>query len=160
YRAALQSHATTADDAKAVASLPAGPKNPVNANPSVQVQEPLAVVLGLVNQPVAAASIQLNTSICNLDRTSTDAKKFDLQAVVMHEINEVLGFGSLLDGVSNGTATSTGAVFADDLFRYSAPNARSFTTSATAQAFFSFDGGQTNIAQFNQKAGDDFGDWI
>jgi hypothetical protein len=46
-----------------------------------------------------------------------------------------------------------------DLFRYSAPGARGFSTSGTATAYLSIDGGITDLVDFNQNSGADFGDW-
>ena len=158
YRSALVSHATTADDATAIASLPDQTNNPVNNDPQVRIKAPLGRALGF-NTP-GGGTISLNTSICNLDQTSAqDSSKYDLQAVIAHEIDEVIGFGSRLDGVNNGDPVPTGNVAADDLFRYDQNGARSFSTSATDQAYFSIDGGSTNLARFNQQQGGDFGDW-
>jgi hypothetical protein len=75
--------------------------------------------------------------------------------VTEHEIDEVLGLGSSLPGVPNGT------IFPEDLFRYDASGTkiRNFTTSSTATAFVSING-TTNLAQFhNKNDGADFGDW-
>jgi hypothetical protein len=70
-----------------------------------------------------------------------------------HEIDEVLGLGSALPSIPSGNP------FPEDLFRYDSTGARSFTTTATAQAFFSING-TTDLAQFdNQNDGGDFGDW-
>ncbi len=59
YRAALVSHATTADDAAALAHLPAGSANPVNNNQNVKLDLPLARALGFsaVPPPVAAGAL-------------------------------------------------------------------------------------------------------
>ncbi len=53
YRAALVSHATTADDAAALAHLPAGSANPVNNNQNVNLELPLARALGFSAAPPA-----------------------------------------------------------------------------------------------------------
>jgi hypothetical protein len=79
--------------------------------------------------------------------------QFSLFATVEHEIDEVLGLGWSLPAVPFGT------IFPEDLFRYDATGHRSFTTSSTAQAFFSINT-TTDLAQFdNQNDGGDFGDW-
>ena len=95
----------------------------------------------------------------NLDRTSTDLYKYDLMAVASHEIDEVLGLGSALNGLSNGTASPTGAVWGMDLYRYDQSGTRSFNATLSSQAYFSINGGATDLAQFNQTAGGDFSDW-
>ena len=47
----------------------------------------------------------------------------------------------------------------EDLFRYDAGGARIYSTNAGASSYFSLDG-LTNLAQFNQVASGDFGDWL
>src|ERR1035437_2646234 len=44
-----------------------------------------------------------------------------------------------------------------DLFHYSAPGVRDF--SGTTPGYFSINGGQTNLNNFNTNPGGDFGDW-
>ncbi len=162
YLAALVSHATTADDGTALAHLPAGALNPVNGNAGVSLNLPLARALGFNVVPPAGQSdgtISLKTSIMNFTRTSINPTNFSLFATVSHEIDEVLGFGSALNGLTNGAAAPTGAVAPEDLFRYAQNGARSFTTALNAASFFSLDG-TTDLAQFNQFQGGDFGDWL
>jgi hypothetical protein len=82
---------------------------------------------------------------------------FDAQAVVEHEIDEVLGLGSILDV---GTPKS---IKPEDLFRYSADSGSpqlSLNASATATSYFSIDGGVTPIISFNQNPSADRGDWL
>ncbi len=80
-------------------------------------------------------------------------------AVTQHEIDEALGFASALNGLSNGAPAPTGPVFPEDLFRYDQNGSRTLTTDINAQAFFSINGGATDLARFNQDAGGDFSDW-
>ncbi len=159
YRAKLASHATSAADMTALASLPTGTANPVDSSSSINIQVANAVALGL-GSGTASGTVSLNTSICNLSRTNIDPTKFDLLAVTAHEIDEVLAFGSALNGSSNGSPAPTGAVWGDDLYRYSSSGVRSFDTNAGSNAYFSIDGGVTNLAQFNQQQGGDFSDWV
>src|SRR5262249_33735920 len=115
-----------------------------------------------VNPPASDGTITLNTSICNLDRTSVqDPNKFDLQSVTSHEIDEILGFGSVIGGpsVMNGDPVPTGRGQPDDLFRYDQNGNRTFDTQLATQAYFSIDGGTTQLARFNQAGGNDWGDW-
>ncbi len=168
YRSALDSHKTTANDTTALGSLPNTTNDPVNNNERIFVRSPLARALGFSAPSAGGAAgdgtITLNTSICNLDRTSAqDSTKYDLQAVTAHEIDEILGFGSSLDASNNGVAVPTGNIKPDDLFRYDQNGARSYSSTATDQAYFSIDGGTTQLARFNQthtaaNAGD-YGDW-
>jgi hypothetical protein len=75
---------------------------------------------------------------------------YDAQRLTEHEIDEVLGFGSRLD-------TSNGNNRPQDLFSWSSPGARNI--SKTGTRYFSIDGGNTPIVNFNQTANLDFGDW-
>ncbi len=117
--------------------------------------------LGFSGYDIASDStISLNTSLMNLSRSgSQDSQKYDLMAVASHEIDEVLGLGSALNGLSNGAAAPTGAIGSLDLFRYSANGTRSFNTSQSTAAYLSADGGKSYIVYFNQTQGGDFHDF-
>jgi hypothetical protein len=162
YRSALVSHATTPDDATALAYLPAGADNPVNDNSQMTLKFPLARALGFSGANPSPgdsdATVYLNTSVMNLSSTLTDSTNYSLFATVSHEMDEALGFGSLLNGAVNGDPAPTGPVLPEDLFRYDQSGNRSLTTSLNATAYFSLDG-SNNLAQFNQYDGGDFGDW-
>jgi hypothetical protein len=166
YLAALEAHATSAADAVALASLPAGADNPVNGGTTLDIRAPLARALGYgdasnANIPMDS-TISLNTSICNLARPDANAADFDLLAVTLHELDEALGGGSALDG-SDQNASPPAMITPLDLFRYASAGVRSYSTEAPTgvanQAYFSIDGGVTDLANFNQDAGGDFGDW-
>ena len=167
YYDALGTHSTSANDTTAIASLPNQTNDPVNNQDRIDIRSPLARALGF-NAPsqggtAGDGTITLNTAICNLDRTSVqDPAKYDLQAVVSHEIDEILGFGSAIGGpsVTNGDPVPTGRVMPDDLFRYDETGARTFDTQLATQAYFSIDGGTTRLARFNQTGGGDWGDWF
>ena len=94
----------------------------------------------------------------NLTRTSIDPSLFDLFAVAAHEIDEVLGLISALDGLANDDPAPTGDVKVMDLFRYDENGNRSFNIASSSQAYFSLDG-QTQLVRFNQDARGDFHDW-
>jgi hypothetical protein len=165
-RADLAAKATTPDALAAVASLPVQTNNPTNNNANVRLSSANARALGINFSPPAGTPdslITLNTSICNLSRASNDPTKYDLMAVASHEMDEALGFGSVLDLMPDGSPTPTGAVTLDDMFRYDQFGSRSFNTLAATQAYFSVDGGVTTIAQFNQNSTaanpGDFADW-
>ncbi|HLX61025.1 MAG TPA: NF038122 family metalloprotease [Planctomycetota bacterium] len=155
YRAALASHATTADDTTALAHLPNTSSNPVNGDPNVTLATSLARALGFSADPPPGqpdSTITVNVSASNITSSDTDPNKYSLFATVSHEIDEALGFGSQLD---SGT---TGPIYPEDLYRYDNAGNRSFTRSANASSFFSLDG-TTLLAQFNQDKSGDFGDW-
>jgi len=158
YYNQLQHNQTlSAADNTAIASLPNQANNPVNGNANVTEQTALARALGYANYIGGPdGTISLNTSIMNLSRTGGQNGSFyDLQAVAMHEIDEVLGIGgpgSILPG-------TTGAVGPLDLFRYSAPGVRSFTSSSSATSYFSINGGVTDLSGFNQSGSGDYSDW-
>jgi len=162
YRAALVAHATTVDDNTAVAKLPNTTGNPVTGNPNMQLQMPLARALGL-SSSVGDGTVSLNTSIMNLSAGSTVSTNYSLFMVVSHEIDEVLGLASVLDGLSNGASVPTGPADPTDLFRYdnTMTGTRSFSTAVNAVSWFSLDGLTTNntLAQYNQEQGGDFHDW-
>ena len=77
---------------------------------------------------------------------------YDLISVLEHELDEVMGIGS---GLTDGTYPNTPEAY--DYFRYSAPGTRSFSTSGSA--YFSIDGGTTDLANFNQSGVGDYNDW-
>jgi hypothetical protein len=158
----------SASDNTALSSLPVQSTNPVTGDPNVTLTKANAEALGIfTGSSTTSASIQLNTSIINESRSGTiNPAKYDINAVVSHEMDEILGLGSALPNKSNGQPAPTGAVFVEDLFRYSqTPGTRSFSTDPSAQAYFSIDGGTTDLARFNQTSNTtagsdgDYGDW-
>ncbi len=139
YRAALVSKATTADDATALAHLPSGPGNPVNASTSMALTDPLARAMGFAANPPAGQQdgiISLNTPIMNLSAAQNNPDNYSLFATVSHEMDEVLGFGSALNNLTNGAPEPTGAVWPEDLFRYDQNGARSLTTALQCHVLF------------------------
>jgi hypothetical protein len=156
YLAALTANATSANDAIALSSLPTATAYAAfygSTNIDVTTADLRAV--GLPGNPPPGkpdGSIGLNTSITDVGSPGTSGQ-FSLFATTEHEINEVLGVGSALP------TPPSSSPFAEDLFRYDNSGNRSFTLSATAQAYFSIDG-TTLLKQFdNQNDGSDFGDW-
>jgi len=88
-----------------------------------------------------------------------------LFATVEHEIDEVLGLGSALN-----STTTPAMPLTEDLFRWHSAGTRSYAADAsttnpcgasTPAAFFSIDGGTTDVDDFNNcNNGGDYGDWI
>ncbi len=146
---------------EAFASLPAGPDTGINNNASdvMLTAANLAAIGDTKDSKIAIADNSgYDGSISvNLANASGEA---DLQSTVEHEIDEVLGIGGW------GSAIVEGALPADvgsmDLYRYSQPGVRSFSNDTNESAYFSIDGGYTEIVYFNQTNntdGEDFGDW-
>ncbi len=75
---------------------------------------------------------------------------YDFQGVAAHEIGEVLGRLTGLQGRPSDASLL-------DLLRYSAPGVHSF--SGSKAAYFSIDGGVTNLGDFNHSGGGDRSDW-
>ena len=157
----MVSHATSADDATALAHLPSAQVNPVNQNSDVLLTGPLARALGFNKKPTSRpydSIIYLDTGDMNLTRPDADPNKYDIVSTVEHEMDEVLGMGSNLDDVAGGGSVLSDPVYPQDLFRYDAGGNRSYTTNINAVSYFSLDG-TTHLAQFNQDSSGDFGDW-
>ena len=183
YLSALQSHSSgDANDVSALASLPAGPNNPADGTSSMQVTTANLRALGFTAPPSLTASgvpagtpgapgtydgviVMSNAPgtfyYSNLGGTQP-SNEYNFYTAVEHQVNEVLGLGSGL--VTNGpTLSSTGAE-PEDLFRYSAPGVHSYGPLGTAGmtgAYFSVNGGVTNLNTFNNLAnGSEAGSWV
>lgn len=163
YLKALTASKTSASDTTALAHLPSTTNNPVTNNADMLVHSALAKALGLaaslnIASTASDGTVSLNTSLMNLSRTGTQsATKYDLQTVAMHEIDEVLGFGSTMgQGLASPYSTYPSP---EDLFRYTKTGTRSFTTTTTALAYFSIDG-TTLLDQFNNTGSGDYADWV
>ena len=156
-RSELVAGATTTTDATALAHLPNTPTEPVLNQANVLVKSNNVLALNPSSTLTAPnCTVSLNTSICNLSRTSINPSLYDLAGVTAHEIDEVLGMGSALDP-GNGLTS----ILMEDLFRYDQNGVRSYTTSSSVSSYFSLDG-TTDLAPFyqNQVSGSgDYGDW-
>ena len=158
YRNALATTGTSANDAVALTFLPNTANNPVNSNTQMSLPLALQRALGFSTPGVPwDASIVLNTTLMTLDRNDPMVPgTYDLQQVMYHELNEVLGFTSALNGVPNSPITvPSGSIQAADLFRYKASGTRSFTSDVNEAAYLSINGGVTVLANFNTNQGGD-----
>lgn len=145
-----------ATDTTALSHLPIAATNPVNGSASINVKTAELRALGYTGVPPIGGydgTIGLNTSLTT-PGSSGSSLQYSLLAVTEHEIDEVLGLGSDVNGTGFFTDPAP-----EDLFRYDSTGARSYTNNTSAQAFFSIDG-TTDLAQFdNQGDGGDWGDW-
>lgn len=150
-----------ADQATALASLPIQTNNPLTGNTNVYINTADIKALGGPGLTGVLAPdsrnydgiISLNTHITTPGSPGSTLQ-YSLAPVVMHEIDEVLGLGS---AIPNFNGLPYNGSFPEDLYRYSASGVRSFTL---ASAYFSIDGGVTNLVNFNNAgSGSDYGDW-
>lgn len=138
--AALGGDATSASDAKAVASLLAQPP----PNGTILLTTAQAKALGY-SQTGIDATIEFSSSYQFATSRNSDGSTpqgfYDLIGVAEHEIGHALGFVSSFD---LGGAVYTPTLL--DEFRYTAQNARA---TSTGSAFYSLNNGAASIASFS-----------
>lgn len=147
--------------ATAIVNLDSG--NDANGRNNMAVAYGQALLLSQYGLPTPSfasnASININSNQ-TFDFTQPAGSNFDLIGGIEHELDEVLGgggAGSVLNSLSNFFFSNKYGSL--DLYRYSAPDTPSFSTSSTDSSYLSIDGGTTSIAAFNQNSGGDFGDF-
>jgi hypothetical protein len=158
YISALKADATTTNDTSANASLPT---NPLSTNIIPASADGRAVAL---NTPPAMFAngtvgnggpydgiVTLNSARPFQFTRPTGASSYDALRSTEHEIDEVLGLGSHLNGGGNDLRPQ-------DLFSWSASGTRNL--KSVGSRYFSIDSGNTDIVDFNQNSGGDFGDWL
>ena len=171
YRAALAADATSANDSTALANTLGGATNPVTGSTFITLKTAnaravgLSAPMGTFTDPLSGCVGYTGDSCIGLDLSITNdtergfSSGYSLITVVEHEINEALGLGSSLTG--NGNPANPAP---EDLFRWSGAGTRGFATNACGgepTAYFSIDGGATNLDGFNNCAnGADYGDWV
>lgn len=170
-RSHLASHATSADDATALANLPNQDADPLtNTTNGVYVSTSLARALGFNAPSAMDVEIGLHLDIMNRQHgvyTDPVNQRIDLMSVTEHEIDEGLNIGG------GGTGPDIATLPPDpnfppvfgisvlDLFRFGDDGTRFEDQDPTKHAYFSLDGHHM-IDEFNQFGyrGGDYGDWI
>ena len=161
YISALRAHATSGNDTMANASLPATALS-ANVDPSGANGR----AIGLNTPPGVSANgkvgsgpsfiydgvITLNSSDPFQFTRPVNSGNYDAQRSTEHEIDEVLGLGSHVNGGGRNLDEP------QDLFSWSSSGTRNLTSSGTR--YFSIDSGTTDIIDFNQDPSGDFGDWL
>ena len=167
WRAAMIANANAnPGNSYAVAAAASLPGNDPIGNGEIVVNTANARALGLTaNTAVDSFLTFSNAAVFEYDGVATSGA-VDFLDVAAHELDEGLGIGSALTGLLNNAPVPSGYYAAEDYFRYSAASTRDITTNPSAVVYFSYDGGNTNLAQFNQKysaLGDsnlDRNDWV
>jgi hypothetical protein len=152
-RAALVADAKSADDAQAVAHLPA--TDPTGGATFV-MSNAEAKALGLLAANATGLDGYVgfnNTASYTFDPANRAvAGKYDFIGLASHEITEIMGrYGLGQNGASSGRYSPI------DLFRYL--SAGNLDLVPTNGAYFSIDGGTTVINTFNGTGGGDLSDW-
>ena len=108
--------------------------------------------------------ITLNTGLSLNYTTTAVSGQYSAIAAFEAQVNEILGGGgqgSVLNSIpAGGSKSAYPNVGVLDLYRYSAPGVPSFSSASGTYAYFSVDGGNTDIMQFNSNASYDLGDWV
>jgi hypothetical protein len=154
-RNALVGTATSTADATAVASLPV---NDPSHGGNFDVGTADAKALGLM--PGSSGAIDGWVGFSNMANTFTfDPNnrvvpgQYDFIGTAFHEITEVMGRYADLGSFSSYSHAYSGM----DLFRYAGAGIRELVGGTSS--YFSIDGGNTNLDNFNTSPSGDYGDW-
>jgi hypothetical protein len=156
YIGALVKDATTASDATANARLPESP-----FDTAVYASSANGRAVGLGTSPYSFVdgvpydgTVTINSGQPVTFVRPPTSGTFDAQTVTEHEIDEILGLGSYLN---ENFGSLPRHLQPQDLFSWSAPGVRNVLPSG--MRYFSIDGGNTDLVEFNQDPNGDFGDW-
>jgi len=145
---ALKTTGLSATQVAAYATLPAS--SPMNGTLDIATAE--AKALGLTNYTGLDGYIGISNVYPFSDAVGQTpaSNQYYLIGVLTHEVTEVMGRDSYLDD----TPAAYGVM---DLFRYSAAGVRQ--TGTGSPAYFSINGGSTDLGDWNTNPSGDFGDW-
>ncbi|MDB5293343.1 MAG: hypothetical protein JWL69_4584 [Phycisphaerales bacterium] len=153
-KTALITDAKSVNDATAIANLPlAYPVVGTNFVMSNAEAKALGLLAGNAAGIDGYVGFDSTASYTFDPNNRAVAGKYDFFGLASHEITEVMGRYGL---GQNGAAT--GRFSPIDLFRYS--SAGNLDTTPANGAYFSIDGGTTNINTFNGTGGGDLSDWV
>jgi hypothetical protein len=161
-RSALVADAVSAVQMSAAGTLPASDPTPGgNGNYYVSTAEAKALGLSGPSSAIDGWVGFANTGSATFTYNTTNGGSvapgtYDFFGVAAHEISEVLG-RELFVGDQDGQGIGPNSYTPLDLFHYSSNGMRDFL--GTAAGYFSFDGGATDVDQFNTNPNGDFGDW-
>jgi PEP-CTERM motif len=150
-KAAAATNPTDTNLVTAAASLAAKDPLPVN---NFEITTADAKALGLLPPTMTNVDgyLGFNSSTKFNFGTTAVTGEYDFEAFALHEMSEILGRQSAL----NVSSPSDAMLF--DLYRYSSSGVHSF--SHTAAAYFSINGGKTNLGAFYDNGAYDRGDWL
>jgi hypothetical protein len=153
--AALNADRTSANDYEAMSHVAAGPADTATGDSVIWFTYAQCFAIGFNCGAQGLADISINLGLVDSNRADGIASdKYDMFAVVLHEMDEFLGVG----GPGSTVGTGYPILGIEDLFRYTSAGDRSYTTEGD-DAYFSIDGGATRLARFNQSANGDYADW-
>jgi hypothetical protein len=152
-RNALIADGTSAVDTSVVNHLPMS--DPTGGHYWVATAEAKALGLAGASAAIDGYAGFSNTAAFDYDNSNgVGAGQYDFFGVVAHEFSEIMG-RQILTGDTIGTTPNGYEPL--DLLHYSAPGVHTFVGNHAG--YFSVDGGNTDLGDFNTNPGGDYGDW-